>query len=220
MSKKQLVIQFAKAPVVGNVKTRLIPDLGGERACQLHWLMVEELCQRLAHREAQHPWHYQLHVDEVNNKAVQELSGRYAIEVVEQSDGDLGMRMSKAFASCLTQYHKVVLIGSDCLSVNDERIALMFDAVDGSDISLLPALDGGYAAVGMKDLQASIFSEIDWGSSRVFSQTVAKCNADKISFECLEPVRDIDSFDDLRQSTEFELVRRFLAVEEGQLSGR
>ena len=42
-----LLIQFARVPVSGRVKTRLIPALGEEGACQLHINLMQHCCQRL-----------------------------------------------------------------------------------------------------------------------------------------------------------------------------
>ena len=207
---KQLLIQFAKAPVLGSVKTRLIPDLGAEQACSLHWLMVEELCKRFSTGQESLNWDYQLHVDDISHPAVVRVGAECGIEVIAQVEGDLGQKMDSAFNAGLKSYERVAIIGSDCLFVDQQCVHRLFDELVNDDLSIVPALDGGYAAIAMNKLYPEVFAGIAWGTDQVFQNTIRICRANTISVARLEAVRDIDRIEDLRACAAHPLVSAFI----------
>lgn len=207
---KWLLVQFAKAPVLGKVKTRLIPELGDEQACSLHWLMVEELCRRFSADKDSVPWDYQLHVDDTAHPAVIKLGTENDIDVREQAQGDLGQKMLSAIDEGLKSYERVAIIGSDCLFVDQRCVYRLFDELVNDDLSIVPALDGGYAAIAMSRLYTVLFNEMPWGTDQVFEKTIRTCKANGISVARLETVRDIDRIEDLRACAVHPLISAFI----------
>jgi hypothetical protein len=65
------------------------------------------------------------------------------------------------------------------------------------DVVLGPAEDGGYGLVGVKGEIPDMFSDIDWGTERVLSQTCARLNRDGLDFGLLPLIWDVDRPDDL-----------------------
>lgn len=208
MSQSQLVIQFAKAPVAGKVKTRLIPHLGAARACQLHWDMTSELVRSLSSGVSS--FDFQLHVNDSESKEVIALAKKYNCLFKQQVEGDLGDRMSYAFEQGLKHYQRVAIVGSDCLAVNENLLAQLFDLLSSNDVALLPSMDGGYAAIAMRHYTPHVFENIEWGSATVLSKTIRRLNNNRINFHQLAPVMDIDIADDLQYYSDHKIIRRYL----------
>jgi rSAM/selenodomain-associated transferase 1 len=139
---------MSKAPVPGQVKTRLIPLLGAAPAAGLYAGLVRDclamstaagLCpvELWCSPSAGHPFFRRCHAD-------------FPVRLYSQSPGDLGQRMSRALQSALCRARHVMLIGADCpaLTAADLEEALQL-LVRGTDAVLGPATDGGYYLIGM-----------------------------------------------------------------------
>src|SRR5690606_30334493 len=91
-----------------------------------------------------------------------------------QPAGDLGYKMKQAFETAFQQeYNAVVIIGSDCLELNQQLIERAFDALEKHEVVIGPAKEGGYYLLGMKQLHASLFENKAWSTSEVFPSTLA-----------------------------------------------
>ena len=167
------VIVFARAPVAGETKTRLIPLLGARRAATLQQVMIERALATACDAaigavelwcapSALHPlW--------------TSCTRRHGIEAVSQCEGDLGARMQHAAAAALAAASRVIILGTDCpaLTAADlRRAAAMLDA--HHDAVLTPAEDGGYVLLGLKWWNPRLFSDIAWGSNQVLATTRAR----------------------------------------------
>ena len=100
--------------------------------------------------------------------------------------------MQRAFRNA----RKAILIGTDCpeLSAQDLRRAARW--LRGSyDAVLAPAEDGGYALIGLRKPIPALFEDIDWGSGRVYADTVKKLAGYR--WRALRRVWDLDRPQDL-----------------------
>src|SRR5882762_1821305 len=108
------LILFARYPIAGKAKTRLIPALGSEGAAALHRRLVlrtfraaQGACQAV-------PADLEVHFDGGTEEAMSHWLGG-TVRFVPQSAGDLGERMAGAFEeSFRTGSAATVIIGSDC----------------------------------------------------------------------------------------------------------
>jgi glycosyltransferase A (GT-A) superfamily protein (DUF2064 family) len=91
---------------------------------------------------------------------------------------------------------KVVLIGTDCPSLEGKHIIQAFEALDQSDLVLGPAKDGGYYLIGMKCRANFLFEGITWSSELVLSQTLALAAAQGLQTSLLPVLEDIDTLED------------------------
>ena len=196
-----LLIQFAKAPILGQVKTRMQPVLSPEQSLSLHCQLVQRTHQTI---HANVLCHSQLWVagadsgSHIGNNGAgffQSLSPRPNIEY--QRGGDLGERMHLAIAVGLQHWAGVVLIGSDCPGITRDYLRTALLALDRVDLVLGPAADGGYVLIAMKNPEARVFEAIDWSTSRVMAQTRAKLAELKLSSFELPVLHDIDRPEDL-----------------------
>lgn len=185
------VIQiFAKPPVEGKVKTRLIPDIGIDKATKVFRHCLNYTINRVSTSNIDH----HLWLSEASDDSIFWRMPRYL-----QQGVDLGARMLFAIESQLSLQpdKKVVLIGSDCLDLNQNHFDQAFSALTTNDIVLLPTFDGGFALIGCRVIDRSLFDNVEWSSSQVLQQTID--NADRLKYQVhlLETVRDIDTLSDL-----------------------
>lgn len=187
-----MIIVFARAPVPGEVKTRLIPRLGAWRAAGLHERLVRHA---LRTAQAADCGPVELHLTQRHSK----FRG-----AALQRGRDLGERMQRALESARRRHFIVILIGSDCpvLAPRDLQQAARW-LRGGYDAVLAPAADGGYALIGVKRLSRAWFEGIDWGSSRVYSQTVKRLEGYR--WRALRTVWDVDRPEDLPRLAELRL---------------
>src|SRR5262245_34482799 len=148
------VLVFARAPVPGRVKTRLVPRLGEWRAARLHARLTRHAL-RVAQAAACGPV---------------EL-----FDTSKQRGADLGERMHRALARALRRDRGAILGGADCpaLRPRDLRRAARWLA-GGCDVVLAPAEDGGYALIAARRVSRLLFSGIAWGGADVYAATVRK----------------------------------------------
>lgn len=210
----QLLIQFAKAPVPGQVKTRLIPELGAEHACQLHWAMTSDIVNRLNSQSRQAHWDYELHVDDIDHNQVLTLANDLKVKCVAQIHDDLGGRMQYAIKTGLEHYHKVAIIGSDCLFINHMMLKELFDSLANHDVAFIPATDGGYAAIAVNSICAQLFHDMPWGTENVYEINKQRCALNGIRYYESSPVRDIDRYEDLIACKDQAVIKRFILPED------
>ena len=186
------IVQFARAPVPGAVKTRLIPALGADAACTLHCRLVEHTTQRLLAAETAA---LELYTDDTNNDWLQRHAQRYALPLCLQRGDDLGARM---FAACADQPAKpTIIVGSDCPALDADYLGSAIDALRSANVVIGPACDGGYVLIGTQTPQPGLFKGIDWGSDKVLAQTLACAAASGLPVVQLAELRDIDRPEDL-----------------------
>lgn len=183
---------FARVPVPGQVKTRLIPALGRQGAANLYRKLFERQLALISGFEQASP---QLWLD---GRAGDEWPGDFTGPVFMQEGSDLGFRMQHALASGLQAYASVVLIGCDCPGIDQGYLEQAFAGLEaGNEVVLGPARDGGYVLVGMRRMLPQVFTGIDWSSTQVLTQTRLKLEACGVSWLELATLQDIDEADDL-----------------------
>lgn len=174
LSNDKALIVFAKAPVPGQVKTRLMPEYNGFQAAMIHQQLLEYCVINIRHIDGVD---LQLHCSpNPQHKFFQYLKAQYRIQLISQSDGDLGQKMSHALFNALLEYKKVVLIGSDAPAIDIQYIENAFDALDDNPTVIGPAEDGGYVLVGLSKPQPMMFEQINWGTEKVLQQTIDQLN--------------------------------------------
>lgn len=191
-----LLIQFARAPVVGAVKTRMMPHLSPEQACALHSELVLWTCRQLVAcgfgavqlavtGDADHP---------LFKRCMEELG---VAAVTRQQGEDLGERMGRALADGLATHRRVVLVGSDCPSIDRDYLAAALRGLEQQTLVLGPAEDGGYVLVGARAICPEMFEEIPWGTGEVYAETVRRLRRLGRGWEELPTLADIDRPADL-----------------------
>jgi len=159
-----MIIVFARAPVPGRAKTRLIPKLGAARAARLHRRLTREaVSTALAARCGP---------VEVHGTARHSFFASLGVPFRLQRGRNLGERMYRAVSRALGP---VIVIGTDCPALAPADLRRAARALkSGYDAVLAPAEDGGYALIGLRRKSFAFFEGIDWGGPRVYSDTARR----------------------------------------------
>ncbi len=197
MSGPDRLIIMTRFPCEGKNKTRLIPALGTAGATALHERLAKHTVRTAKNFLAIHPVaQLEVHLDGGTPEAGRAWLGE--IECIAQTSGDLGQRMEAAAAGAFAHgAQRVVIIGTDCPSLEETTIAQAFDRLHVSDVVLGPAEDGGYYLIGMQQLWPELFTGIDWGSSRVLAQTLHAAKVAQLDVAQLAFLEDVDTPADL-----------------------
>jgi rSAM/selenodomain-associated transferase 1 len=185
------IVVFAKAPVPGRVKTRLIPALGAQGAARLAAEMLartieEALATGLAVELCGEP----------------DPRGWYEgpnVHLSAQGEGDLGARLARA-AERVPASQPVLLIGADCPALDRRRLAAAAEALASHDAVIHPAVDGGYVLLGLRRFDPAPFVGIAWSTDGVFEQTQERIASLGWSLDLRETLADIDEPADLPPS--------------------
>jgi hypothetical protein len=138
---KAAIVQFAKRPHSGHVKTRLIPAIGAQAACELHQKLLAHNWQTL---NAASVAPIELWVDSAECSPFFNGLKPPASQLQLQQGADLGQRMAYAVQQVLGRSEAVVLVGSDCPLLDGDYVAAAFQSLyGGADVVLGPAEDGG-----------------------------------------------------------------------------
>lgn len=168
------IIIFAKAPVPGKVKTRLIPALGEEGAAQLARTMFRQAIGEAQLASVGQP---EICVDpHPNDPAWADLLPA-GFRLSCQGEGDLGERLARAAKRALADGNAAILIGTDCPALNHRCLREIASELRSCDALLCPATDGGYVALGLRRYDPAIFQGISWGSSSVARETISRIEA-------------------------------------------
>ncbi len=196
---RSAVITFAKAPVAGLAKTRLIPALGPEGAAALAEKMLHHA---VAQAQASGSAQVKLCVTncDTNHSLFSQLVAQSGgvLALSEQGDGDLGQRMDRALTRALQSRDRVLLMGTDAPGLDATVLRAADAALASHDAVFVPALDGGYALVGLKAPQPTLFVDMAWSTPRVLAHTRERMQDAGLSWAELDPVADIDEPADLR----------------------
>lgn len=198
MSMEIRLLVFAKAPVPGRVKTRLIPSISSADAAFLHTRLIHRTL-RLAQQFAK--CQVQLWCSPTPDHPVfQACACEYGVALYTQSGNSLGQRMSCAMDEAISNSSYAVLIGCDCPVLTQDDLDSTIRALrQGYDSVLGPAEDGGYVLIGLRQLVPEIFAGIEWGKSSVLGETRSRIA--QLGLSCFElPIRwDLDRPSDLER---------------------
>lgn len=196
MSSRSLGV-FAKAPVPGEVKTRLARDVGPEAAAALYRRLGRQVVGRVVGPDYRTVVWF---TPRAREAAVRDwLDGLGVAAYSPQAGGNLGTRLAHAFGrSFAAGESAVVIIGTDAPGVNRHIVAAAFRALRANDLVLGPSLDGGYFLIGLSAPQPALFRAIPWSTAAVLRTTTARARELGLSLRLLSPLRDVDRAEDAR----------------------
>jgi rSAM/selenodomain-associated transferase 1 len=197
MNPEGALIIFARAPIPGHTKTRLVGALGPERAAELYRCFLLDTVEQaskcpatvfVAVDEPEHVEDMRPLVREVCPDA----------SLVVQSGCDLGERIANAVREVLARGHsRAAVIGSDSPILPSSRVEQALSLSRDFDLVLGPCTDGGYYLVALRADTPQLFRGIAWSSAEVLIETLRRAHARKMSVRLLEPWYDVDTPRDL-----------------------
>ncbi len=198
VSEECLLNIFTKAPVPGKVKTRLIPTLGEDDAAKLYQSLLNRTLETAKQAGIAN---VQLWcTPTIEHSYLKACADRFSVGLRLQEGNDLGERMYFAVEDSLNRGNYVLIIGADCPELSADDLHLAYRKLrQKHDIVLGPAEDGGYYLIGVKSVRNELFTDIQWGSSKVLSTTRDRLKKmDLSSFELCERW-DVDRPEDLER---------------------
>lgn len=209
MACSHVIVVFAKYPEPGRVKTRLIGRLGAEAAAEVHRAC---LAATLACATSIDGAEVFVAVSP-DDAPIATLVGE-GVAILPQGGGDLGERMERVIRRRFeVGCERLVVVGSDCPGMQPGDIARAFELLEGHDVVIGPALDGGYYLLGLCRPAPALFASVAWSSPQVAEQTRVRARSDGLSVAELIERRDIDEYADLAAA------RNEIAAGDSRLAG-
>lgn len=196
MNDTPLLIIFARALHAGQVKTRLIPAFGAQGALQIY----RQLLWRTFTAAEAFPGDVQLWLDKPDAQLQQEATAR-GWPLFLQDGKDLGERMAGALSRGLSLTSRVVLIGSDCLLLDQSYFGQALDALDHTPVVFGASEDGGYVLLG--SAQASLwtadrFTGVRFGGPQALQDSRSCFTPEQTGV--LPPLWDVDEPEDVARA--------------------
>jgi rSAM/selenodomain-associated transferase 1 len=184
------ILVFARAPVPGAAKTRLIPRLGAQGAARLQErLTLDTLSTALdAGIGPVQLWC----APDTDHLFFSRCAKQFGLILHGQIGSTLGDRMAHAVEFALPQHAAVILVGTDCPALTCQHLRAAAMDLGTHDAVIVPAEDGGYVLLGLARPIPQAFRGVDWGGPRVFEQTmhaIARAT-DKVAVH--KPLWDVD----------------------------
>ena len=189
------LIIFAKSPIPGKVKTRLTPYITPTEAAELYKAFVADIicnthklkCERVT-----------IAYTPSNAEATFHSICGQSVDYLPQQGHNLGERMMNAFKYSFDKGSKrTIIIGTDSPTLPLSYVQKAFDALNEVPVTIGPTFDGGYYLIGLSEQNDAIFDGVDWSTSRVFSQTLARIQALNKQMYVRPPWYDVDTLDNL-----------------------
>lgn len=191
------IIVMARCPEAGRAKTRLIPALGSEGAALLHSCLVEHTLHTVRAFSKESGCGIDVQFAGGTTREMQGLFGE-GLQYTPQQGETLGDRMNiaieKAFADGC---RRVVVIGTDCPQLQAIHLHNAFAALAETDVTIGPAIDGGYYLIGMREHISKVFDGIHWGTESVLQETLQRVSQLQKSKTLLTALSDVDYPEDL-----------------------
>lgn len=205
------IIIFAKAPVSGFAKTRLIPALGEQGAADLALRLLQYAVQQ-ALEAGLGPVELCVTPD-TEHPVFESMATTRGVALSVQGDGDLGQRMHQAFERGLKVNRGVLLMGTDAPALNATVLLEARHKLQTHDAVFVPAFDGGYALIGLREPRACLFQGMAWSTSSVMQDTRDRARGQSMRWYELPPVHDIDEPHDLAHVPgQWQMHGRFCSV--------
>ncbi|PAV27400.1 hypothetical protein CF392_00875 [Tamilnaduibacter salinus] len=194
-----LLVQFAKWPEKGRVKTRLAAQLGEKGALNAHIQLTMAVLRELVRSgcPVRFLWDRPLTTPPASAAPIEVAIARESVQQGIQQGRDLGARMANALRDGLAEgYGKAIIVGSDCPSVDASYLAQAESALTQSDVVLGPSDDGGFVLIGATRTATGMLDGIEWGTERALAQTIEQLKIVGLSVVTLEPRWDVDELAD------------------------
>jgi rSAM/selenodomain-associated transferase 1 len=200
------LVIFAKAPIPGQVKTRLCPPLTPDEAATLHGSFVLDTLERTKAATIQFKLPFNRYLacaPSSTHVFFKIMEDRQGVKLIDQVGDDLGARMNRAFETLFSRgYKHVLIVGTDVPSLPLDHYKQALALLETHDLVLGPALDGGYYLIGLNRSAPDLFSGIAWSTDQVLKLTQEKAYTLGLDTALIAPWRDVDTIDDLQSLVE------------------
>jgi rSAM/selenodomain-associated transferase 1 len=196
------LVIFAKAPVAGQVKTRLCPPLTPDEAATLQGSFILDTLERsrAAIQKFRLPiTRFLACAPSSTHVFFQIMAERHGVQLLEQTGENLGARMHAAFIALVAKgFTRILIVGTDVPSLPLEHYRQAVEILRTHELVLGPAEDGGYYLVGLSKPVPELFCDIAWSTDQVLAQTRERAQQSGVKTALLPVWRDVDTIEDLQ----------------------
>ncbi|MFN0136326.1 MAG: DUF2064 domain-containing protein [Phycisphaerae bacterium] len=197
-SLRPCVILLTDYPRLGQVKTRLIGELGSEGATALHDNLTRAVVAAIEPITQHGKTELEIRFHGGDEAVMRAWLGRDR-RYVPQGEGGFGGRMHRATRDALAdgRADAVCLVVDDCPQLAATHVQLALDRLQTADIVVGPTPGGGAYLLAVRALHNGLFERIAWDSEQAFSQLVALASTARLTVHSLEPLARVASAADL-----------------------
>jgi len=186
--KKCLVI-LAKTPGMSSIKTRLVKEIGQDKALEFYQLC--KACLSIFVKGGKHSTYI---------ATAEKLGARHTFwkgfDTFHAEGDSLGDKQHFIFEKLLAEYHAVVLVGMDIPQMDQELINKAFYNLEKTDYVLGPSQDGGFYLFGSRrKIPKLIWCETPWSTSETAKEFIKLLDQEPVYLRALT---DVDHFSDLK----------------------
>ncbi|QQS49259.1 MAG: TIGR04282 family arsenosugar biosynthesis glycosyltransferase [Acidobacteriota bacterium] len=171
---KEGLALMAKAPIEGQVKTRLTAVLEPAEAVELYANFLRDtfFLMEVLQDERETLSLILCYSPEGEEEAFENIEREGSL-MLPQRGHDLGERLVNCFSDLFDfGFESIVVMGGDSPTLPVEFLEVAFDRLaEGADVVLGPSADDGYYLIGMRRLHAELFRDIPWSSPGVLEAT-------------------------------------------------
>jgi len=189
VSSNPALVLFARYPVPGSCKTRLIPAVGPDGAADIHRRLAARTADLL--RASGCPT--TIAITGADAEAFEQWLGT-GLEYVEQAQGNLTDRLL-----AFVEYAPVIFFGADTPDLADRHVKAAVEGLKSHEVIIGPAEDGGYYLIGMRKPLPEILTDMPWGTDQVLPETLRRLESLGIEPFLLETLSDCDRPEDLER---------------------
>ncbi len=188
---RQYLVVFAKAPALGQVKSRLARTIGPAAALGFYRRTLARVLRRVG-RDPR----WRTIIAATPDRAAR-MARRWPMRSHrrKQGAGDLGQRMGRVFRDL--PKGRVVIIGADIPGITAAHVARAFAALGHADVVLGPARDGGFWLIGSKGCarRADMFAGVRWSSAHALTDTRTNLRIRRVALiDILDDVDDLPAY--------------------------
>jgi rSAM/selenodomain-associated transferase 1 len=176
---------MAKEPLPGAVKTRLCPPLRHEQAAALAEAALSDTLAAVAWAPASR------HVLVLDGSPGPWLPAGF--EVIAQRGVGLAERLANATRDV---GETLVFVGMDTPQVTRTLLCSALDRLAVGDAVLGPTIDGGYWAIGLREPDPAVFHDVPMSSAATAAAQLARLDELGLRTALLDPLRDVDTYED------------------------
>lgn len=189
---------MARAPIPGQVKTRLQPHLTPQQSADLYSAFLQDTLDMAVSARACDVF---LAFTPLDEEALFRGLAPASVGLFAQSEGDLGQRMCHIFQQLHEEGHSpVVIVGTDIPTLQPRHLTGALERLRDNAVCLGPSRDGGYYLIGAHDAHPCLFQGVPWGTATVLQATLERAKAaGLLPVALLDACTDVDTVEDLRR---------------------
>ena len=207
---------FARSPIAGHAKTRLIPLLGQHGAATLQAAFISDTLRKVARLKGSVQPYLLLAGDSITLRRIAGRAPRgpswppariRKFRIIRQQGKDLGDRLENAFRRLLLLHPSCVVIGTDSPLVPACTLRQALRELQTCESVLGPCPDGGYYLIALRrpadpGMLRGIFRSVRWSTAFAFRDTLGTLLRRGFSCSMLEGYPDVDLPRDVRRLKE------------------